>query len=144
MNTLASDFQNVFQLYLRLGQDLTRILDSDDSNDPQALVHSILANRDCLARIEQMNSLVLQLSISWEKCRDDLDPASMNEVQALAQAVKAQAIHLKELCSIHAQKIQNARDKLCCQMAELEKADQHLKILKPIKNNYPKFIDSRC
>jgi hypothetical protein len=143
MNALACDFQDVFQLYLRLGQDLTRILNEDNSADPQALVQSILGNRDCLVRIEQMNSRVLELSDNWEKCRDNLDPSSINEIRDLAQAAKAQAIRLKELCGIHTQKLQITRDELCSRMAELNKADQHLKSLKPIKTNYPKFIDSQ-
>jgi hypothetical protein len=143
MNTLAADFRDVFKLYLRLSQDLTQIMDVDDSEDPQALVQSILKNRECLARIEQMNSRVLQLTGSWENCRDDLDAASANEVRELAHAVKSQAIHLNTLCSIQAQKVQMTRDTLCSKIAELSKATQHLKSLKPVKNNYPKFIDYR-
>jgi hypothetical protein len=142
MNSVASDFQDVFKLYLRLSQDLTQIMDADNSQDPQALVQSVLKNRDCLAQIERMNSRVLQLSVNWEKCRDNLDPASVNEVRELAQAAKAQATRLKELCSMHAQKLQMTRDRLCSTMTELRKAGQHLNSLKPIKNNYPKFIDS--
>jgi hypothetical protein len=142
MKTLASDFEDVFKLYLRLGQDLARILDIEDSDHSQALARSILENRDCLVRIEQMNSRILQLSSNWEKCRDSLDPASANAIQELARSTRAQAMHLKELCSRHAEKLQIARDRLSSEMAELSKAAQHLNSLKPVKNNYPKFFDS--
>jgi len=142
MNTITADFQDVFSLYLRLGEDLTRILDVDDSKGSQALVESILENRECLARIEQMNARVLQLSESWEKCRIDLDPESQNKIRDLAQASRNQALRLKELCARHAQKIQETRDLLGGKLEELGKGARYLQSVKPVKNNYPKFVDS--
>jgi hypothetical protein len=142
MNALAAEYQDVFKLYLRLSQDLAKIMDVSDSQNPQAFVESILENRDNLARIEQMNSRVLQLSDACEKCRASLDPESREEVGNMAQAAKVQAIRLKELCGMHAQKIQAARDQLGDRLAQMGKGAQCLQSMKPIKNNYPKFIDS--
>jgi hypothetical protein len=142
MNALTAEFQDVFKLYLSLSQDLARILDESNSQNPQQMIESILRNRDSLAGIEQMNSRVMQLSDTCNKCRADLDIKSQEEIKNLAQAAKAQAIRLKELCGIHAQKIQATRDSLGRKMVEIGKGSQFLKSIKPIKNNYPKFIDS--
>ena len=142
MNTLAAEFQEVFHLYLKLGEELTKILNAGDSKDPQVLAKSILQNCDCLARIEQMNSRVIQLSGEWQKCRGILDAKSRNEIQNVADAAKAQAVRLREGCSIHVQKLQIARDKLGKDLAELGRGTRFLKSIKHIKNNYPKFIDS--
>ena len=142
MNTLTADFQDVFSLYLRLGEELTRVLDVEDSKDPQALVESVLENQDCLARIEQMNARILQLSESWGKCRDQLDPDSQIKIRDLAQASRAQALRLKDLCAKHAQKIQATRDQWGRKLDELARGARYLQSVKPVKNNYPKFVDS--
>jgi hypothetical protein len=142
MNALAAEYQDVFKLYLRLSQDLAGIMDENNSQNPQQLIESILRNCDSLTRIEQMNSRIMQLSDACDKCRADLDLKSQEEIRNLAQAAKAQAIRLKELCGIHAQKIQATRDRLDKRMVEIGKGSQFLKSIKPIKNNYPKFIDS--
>jgi hypothetical protein len=143
MNALAAEFQDVFKFYLRLTQDFAGILDENNSQNPQQLIESILRNRDSLTRIEQMNARIMQLSDTCDKCRVNLDLKSRKEIDNLAQAAKAQAIRLKELCGIHAQKIQATRDDLGRRMAEIGKGAQFLESIKPIRNNYPKFIDSR-
>jgi hypothetical protein len=142
MNALAAEYQEVFQLYLRLSQEFAKILDAKDTQNPNAQVESILRNRDSLAQIEQLNSRVLQLSYACKKCSADLDPKSQEEIQNMAQTAKAQAIRLRELCSIHAQKIQATRDGLSNRLTEIRKGAQCLQSIKPIKYNYPKFIDS--
>ncbi|MBN1571501.1 MAG: hypothetical protein JXA73_26935 [Acidobacteria bacterium] len=90
-----------------------------------------------------MNSRVVQLSDSWGKCRNQLDPETRTEVQDLVAAARMQAIHLQELCSVWAQKLQRIHDELGTNLAEIGKGSQFLKSLKPLKNNYPKFVDSR-
>ena len=142
MSTLTAELKDVFELYLKLGEKFTKIVDAGDSKDPQALAQSILQNREYLSRIEAMNSRVLRLSEDWENCRANLDPESRDRIRTLAEAARAQAIRLQELCSIQAQKLQAARDKLGKNLEEIGKGAQYLKSVKPIKNNYPKFIDS--
>ena len=142
MNALASEYQDVFRLYLRLGKDLAKIMDIDDKANPQDYVESILANRDCLMRIEQMNSRILRLSEAWKKCRATLDLESQDEIEELAGEARSQAVRLRELCGTHVQKLQKVRNKLADDLAEIGKGAEYLKSTKPIKNNYPKFIDS--
>jgi hypothetical protein len=143
MTIFISEFQDVFQGYLTLADDLTKIMDVDDSQDPHILVQSILQNCDCLNRIDQMNLRVLKLTDDWEKHCADSDQCSREEASKLIEAAKAQAVRLQILCTIKSQKLQSLRDVLGKNLEELGKGAQYLKSLKPAKNNYPKFIDSR-
>lgn len=141
-NPLAAEFRDVFNLYIKLGEELAKITDVGNSEDPQALAEAILKNRECLNRIQQMNSRILQLSSDWQQHRKSLDQESEREIRALTDATRAQVKQLQELCSIHVQKLQNTRDKLQQDLAEIGKGAQYLKSTTPAKNNYPKFIDS--
>jgi hypothetical protein len=142
MNNLADEFRDVFNLYIKLGEELTKIMDVGDSEDPQVLIGSILRNRECLERITQMHSRVAQLSDNWAKCRNHLDPESRSEAHELAAAAKAQAVRLQELCSVQTEKLRRVCDDLGKKLAEIGKGSQFLKSIKPLKNNYPKFVDS--
>ena len=142
MNNLATEFREVCGLYIKLGEELTRIMALADSENPQTYVKSILQNRDCLTRITQMNSRVIQLSATWEKSQNDLDPKSQSETRQLVATARMQANRLQELCGIQILKLQTIRGALERDLAELGKGSQFMKSLKPVKNNYPKFIDS--
>jgi len=109
MNALAIEYQDVFQLYLRMGKELAKIMDVDDAANPRTLVESILANHDCLIRIEQVNSRILRLFEDWEACRTSIDPDMQDEVLEVARAARAQAVQLRKLCSIYAQRLQAER-----------------------------------
>ena len=109
MNALAIEYQDVFQLYLRMGMELAKIVDIDDTTNPQALVESILPNHDCLIRIELVNSRILRLFEDWEACRTSIDPEMQDEVLEIARAARAQAVQLRKLCSICAQRLQAER-----------------------------------
>jgi len=141
-NPLAAEFHDVFKLYIRLGEELTKIMNVGNSEDPQVLSRTILKNRECLERIEQMNSRVLQLSNDWKQHRDELDPDSEKNIHTIAEAARAQVVRLQELCGKHMQKLNTARDNLEKDLAEVGKGAQYLKSTTPPKNNYPKFIDS--
>jgi hypothetical protein len=142
MTTYIAEFQEVFHGYLRLADDLAKIMDVDDPQNPQILVQSILKNCSCLNRIVQMNTRVIRLSEEWEKQSNQSDPQSRNEVSKLIEAAKAQAVRLQTLCSISSEKLENLRDDLGKSLEELGKGAQYLKSIKPVKNNYPKFIDN--
>ena len=106
MNALAIEYQDVFQLYLRLGKELAKIMDIDDIGNPQGFVESIFTDHECMIRIEQVNSRILQLFEDWEACRTNIDPEIQDEVRELARAAKAQAVQLRRLCNIYAQRLQ--------------------------------------
>ena len=142
MKDLITEFQDVFTLYLKLGEELTKVLSINDTKDPRILVQSILQNRNCLDRIAQMNSRVMHLSDAWKKCRADLDPDSRKKIGDLAEAARTQAARLQELCGDQANKLQMACDELGEKLGEIGKGARYLDSMKPPKHNYPKFIDS--
>ncbi len=109
MNALAIEYHDVFQLYLKVGKELAKIMDMGSLKNPQAFFESILTNHDCLIRIEQVNSRILQLFEDWEEWRPSIDPQMQDEVRELARAAKAQAVQLGKLCSIYAQRLQEVR-----------------------------------
>jgi hypothetical protein len=142
MNNLVSEFQAVSRLYLQIEQELAGVMGAQDLKDSRILAESILRNRDCHARIEQMNSKVLRLSNEWKKCLPDLDAKSRKEIDGLADSVRAQIVRLNQLCNNRAEVLLAARDRLGKELAEIGKGSRYLKSIKPAKNNYPKFIDS--
>ncbi len=142
MHDIKSQFLDLIALYQELENDVSRIMRIDDSGDPQALVQSVLQNENCLARIAQMSSRVDQVSDGWKKCRVHLDGKTREETQQLANAARSQAARLQELFGFHAERICALRSRLEKDLAEIGKGAQYLKVLKPAKNNYPKFIDS--
>lgn len=109
MNALATEYQDVFQLYLRLGKELARIMDMEDIKNPRAFVESILTNHDYLIRIEQVNTRILRLFEDWEECRTSIDPQMQDEVRELARAAKEQVVQLRKLCNTYAQRFQETR-----------------------------------
>jgi hypothetical protein len=144
MNTLAAEFREIFKIYIKLSEELTKILGVPDSINAQSLIASILKNGECLSRIEQMNSRIQRLSIEWANSQTSLDPESRKEVLELVESIRKQAVQLNDLCNINAEKIQAAKGSIEKDLDELGKGAQFLKSVKPIKNNYPKFIDSHC
>jgi hypothetical protein len=142
MKNLAAEFQAVSALYSETGEVLARVLKFDNPRDSKPLVESVLQNRNCLDRIEQMNSRVLQLADEWRKRHADKDTEPWDEINRLAENTLQQAIQLNQLCTLTGQKLQSARDKLVAELAEMGKGARYLKIAKSPKNNYPKFIDS--
>jgi hypothetical protein len=142
MSPLAAEYQDVFQLYLKLGKELEKILEIDYTKNPGAYVESILANRDHLIRIEKMNDRVLRLTEDWEERRMSMDPAAQEGIREIAGAAKEQAVRLKKLFGVHAERLQAIRDRLGKDLAQIGKGAEYLKSVKPIKSNYPKFIDS--
>jgi hypothetical protein len=109
MNALATEYQDVFQLYLKLGKELVKIMDIEDIKNPQDFIESILATHDCLIRIEQVNSRILRLLDDWEACRISIDPQTEDQIRELARSAKAQAVQLRKLCSLYAQRLQEVR-----------------------------------
>ncbi len=141
MRDLASEFQNLSRTYHQLEQELAGI-PLNDLNDTGTYLESIFRNRDCLVRMEQTNSRALRLSVELKECRSVLDPKAKAEIELITEELRLGAIRLKDLCATHAEKIRNAQENLIKSRAELGKGSRYLQSIKPVKNNYPKFIDS--
>jgi len=142
MINIASEFRAVSYIYLHLEQELEKMIGATVHEDPADLVEATLASRDCLDRVEQMHSRLLELSAKWKKCRTTLAPETREEIGRLSEVIRARAIRLSELCGIQTGRLEKIREKLGMDLAELEKGAQYLRSIKPAKGNYPKFIDS--
>ncbi len=142
MKDFAGEFGAVSQDYHQLGEELSGALKANQAGGLRTLAGTILQSRDCLARIEQMNSRVLLLSQEWKEQRPHLDTKSRRQVDSLVQAAREQAIRLHELCRSQAEKLKLVKEQLERDLVETGKGARYLKSVKPVKNNYPKFIDS--
>ncbi len=139
---LVSKFRHMCKLYRMLGEHLSEALNPADGTDAKVLVESVLRNRGCFAQIEQMNLQVLGLVDEWKKCRTHLQAKSRNEIQVLTAAAGEQAARLREICRIHTRTLDTACEGLQKESEEIRTGKQYLDSVKPVKGNYPKFVDS--
>jgi hypothetical protein len=142
MHPLAAKFQEALHQYLKLTEVLNRIFSVDESLDKQALVRSILENQDSFMQIREMDARILELSEILVRCREELDPVDYETIKGISNAANSQALHIRELCLRHEQRVQSRRDQLAKELTDIRNSAQYLKVLKPAKNNFPKFIDS--
>jgi septation ring formation regulator EzrA len=140
--TIAADFKELHKTYLALAEELGKAFEGGSEERTEAAAAAVLANRECLSRIEQMNAKVLQISAAWQKQRALLDPGSQDEARHFLAAANAEALRLKEICDIHAQKLRTIQTRILKDIADLGKGSRLLHSLRPVKGNYPKFIDS--
>jgi hypothetical protein len=140
--TIAEEFEKLHKTYAALAQELGKAFEAGSYERTEDAAAAVLANRECLSRIEQMNARVLQISAAWQKQCALLDPQSQHEARYFLAAATAEASRLKEICDVHAQKLSTAQSRILRDMADLAKGTRLLHSLRPVKGNYPKFIDS--
>jgi hypothetical protein len=143
MNKLAEEFRDVLGLYVKLTADLTRIADAGKSEeDPQALIQSILDNRSCLTEIQQLNKRLAQLYGAWKDNEENFGLADDDEIRDVVDDVRAQMRQLEELCGFGVKSVEARRKQLSKELMYVGKGSRYLEMLKPVKENHPKFIDS--
>ncbi len=143
MKMFDSELQYFSELYSRLSSEFASLSKSGQAGDSSATVACILRNEDLFARLEQMNSRLLQLATEWEQLSPQLDSASRRQTQQLAGKVREQALSLASLCEERILEIETLRGKLGWELGNIKKGARYLESVKPLKTNYPKFIDSR-
>ena len=143
MENFEDEFKSISQDYRDVANVLVRITEMDNAQYA-SLAKSIIENRVCIGRIEQMHSKVIQLSSRWKKHRESSDAKKWEEIDRLADDALKQAVRLNHLCDVTATKLQSARDHIGAELAEVGKGARFLKSASPSQNNYPKFIDSMC
>ena len=146
VNKFADEFRDVLDLYVKLTADLNRIADVGKSDDdPQALIQSILDNRSCLTEIEQLNKRLMQLYGAWKEAGADLSDADeMGGIDSVIDNVRRQMQELEKLCGLGIRKIEDRRKQLSDELSTVGKGSRYLKMIKPVQENFPKFIDSAC
>ncbi len=140
MATVA-DFEELYKTYATLAETLAKAFETT-GDEAQRPAEAVLAERECLSKIEQMNGRVLQLSAEWEKYGPLEDPANRERARHFIAAAKAVALRLKRICDAHAEKVTSVRARILNDLTNIGKGSRLLHSLRPVKTNYPKFIDS--
>ncbi len=142
MKPFESELQDLSVLYRGLHEKLADSEESDRSKGTTALIDTVLQNRELLSRIVQMDSRIGQLAIEWERIREGLDPVSRDSIRQLAESLRREASDLKEIVDRRAHQIECSRAHLEHKLGEIRRGEKFLESVKPIRINYPKFIDS--
>jgi len=137
-----SELQNLSDLYSRLSAELAGAGADNKPAGATAAVQRILRNQDLFARLGQMNSRLDELAAEWEKLSSRLDPAARKKTVQLACKVLEQAENLRALTETRSQEVEALRAKLGWELAKLNNGAKYLQSVKPLKANFPKFIDS--
>jgi hypothetical protein len=142
MRPFLAELEYLSELYRRLRCEFTGLLGKAKAGDVTVLINTTLRNRDLLDRIDQMNARVSQLAQEWDSFRNHLDTSTRQEIVELAESVRHQGTQLSLLCTGLLGALGARRENLEKQLAEVQKGSSYLQSVKPVKNNYPKFVDS--
>lgn len=145
MDTLAKEFRDVLGLYVKLTLDLTRLADFGESEEnPQAFIQSILDNRSCLTEIQQLNQRLTRLYGVWKDKETNSELSVVDDIRSVVDDVREQMRQLEKFCGIGIQKIEDRRKQLSKDLSTVGKGSRYLKMINPVQENHPKFIDSDC
>ncbi len=142
MKSFDSELQYLNELYQRLEHEMTRVKVGEGQDDTDQLIGVILENRELFSRIDQMNGRVAQLVKEWEEFNSHLDPATRERTRAIAKSVAMRGDRLNRILGERSTKVESKRMRVASKLAELRKGSRFLQSVKPLKANYPKFIDS--
>jgi hypothetical protein len=142
MNDPQSELQNLIDFYRDATETIANAACPVDAEDLGALAKSILQQRNCLARIDQMDAQVSQLINAWKAVEFSSDDKVRNDMTRAIATAKAEAVRLNNQCGDCVKKLEAAQERLREGMEKIGKHHRYLNTMKPVKNNYPKFIDS--
>jgi len=146
MNSLTEEFRDIFDLYVKLKADLTRIDDAGKpEDDSQEFIQSILDHKSCLMEIRHLNERFTQLYGAWKDEEKNLDTSGdSDEIQTVVDDIEEQMRQIEKLCDIGIRKVEELRKQLSDELANVGKGSRYLKMINPVQENHPKFIDSAC
>ncbi|MBN2244039.1 MAG: hypothetical protein JW793_15245 [Acidobacteria bacterium] len=142
MKSLIPDLKSLTQFYFGLEKDLSDILKAADAGKDQAIEESILRNRIRISQIERMNAHILQLADDLKESRGKMNAEAAAESDALTAEAKSCAIRIREICLQASGKIEKSKAGTQKELEGIGRGKRYLKSVDPVKNNYPKFIDS--
>ncbi len=143
MKPLDSELKCLTELYSRLCAELSRAGESGNAADPSAAVEVTIRNGDLFADIEHMNSRLIELAREWEATHQNLTLSEKEQTRRLAGEALREALHLARLGEERLASIEDYRVRLRLQLGEINRGLKFLNIIKPLKANFPKFIDSQ-
>ena len=142
MQSPVPDLRKLAQFYSDLQKDLSDVLNEGDSGNERSLTESILENKSRISQIERMHAHILQLSDNLKKSYKELNAGTRAEAEAAAAEARSHAVYIRELCTQASEKIEKTKAGIQKELEGIAKGKQYLKSAAPVKNNYPKFIDS--
>jgi len=146
MSGFAEEFKDVLNLYIKLKADLTRIdAAGAQGGDSREFIQSILDHKSCLMEIRQLNERFTQLYNAWKDDAKNLSTSGDgDEVRAVVNNIEEQMREIEKLCDIGIRKVEELRKQLSDELANIGKGSRYLKMINPVQENHPKFIDSAC
>lgn len=142
MQSFILDLNKLNQFYSGIQKDLSDALKAANAGNKWSLTDSILDHRAQISQIERMNAHILQLSDNLKKSRRNMDAKTRAEAETLAAEARSHAVHIRELCSDASDKFEKTKEVIHKELEGIAKGKKYLKSVDPVKNNYPKFIDS--
>ncbi len=142
MKPFDSELQSLSEVYQHLGEELACSQKKDPAGTNLSNGGQMLADCELLLRIEDTRIRVVHLAGEWEKLKQRLDPASRRGTQRIAEAVRKRAVEVTEVVARRVAELELRRAQLGRELDEIQKGERYLASVKPVKNNYPKFVDS--
>jgi hypothetical protein len=142
MKLFFSELEYLRELYGRLEGEITAAQQHASELDAAELAEAVLKNRDLLRRIDQMNSRVLQLVEEWQTFKLSIREEQRTEIQNLAQSVSRKGWELHASCTRALTSLSARVRKLQEELSEVGRGNRFLDSVKPVRGNYPKFVDS--
>ena len=142
MQSLIPDLRKLTEFYFGIESEISTALQNSGANSEKSLPDTILKDRTWMVQIERMNAHIMQLSEDLKRFRNDADPETRRTADNLVSEVKTSAIRIRDLCAEASKEIEKKKSVLKKELGNIGKGKQYLKSSDPVKNNYPKFIDS--
>jgi flagellar biosynthesis/type III secretory pathway chaperone len=143
MKLFDSELQYLSELYSRLGAEFASLKKGSSPGKPSTIVDFALRNKELFARLEQVNARLHQLVKEWERFSPHLDPSAKKQAQQLISGVRKQALELSRLNQQRLAELEAFRAGLVGELEKLQRGNRYLDSVKPLKANFPKFLDSR-
>lgn len=136
--TLSSELQYFRDLYEALRH---RLFDCGGASSRRTS-DAVFANEELISRVGQLSERVSEIASHWHDIRDRLDAGRRGQIEGLAAAVSAQLLQLQQLCGAHARNLDHEMQQISRELGELERGSRYLASARPVKTNFPKFVDS--
>ena len=142
MQNHINELRKLARFYCSLENDISEALQISKTNPGDSIQDKILQDRSRIAQIERMNAHILQLSEDLKNSRHTADRKARQEQEDLAREAKSHVVRLQELCAQAYEMIEKNKCAIKEELQGIKKGRQYLKSVDPVRNNYPKFIDS--
>jgi len=142
MQALLADLRSLDELYGHLKNAMTVLGNSSHSQDLAALTDATLRYRDLFVQLGQMNAKADGIARDWNNSAVSMQPAIKEQILSLAAKVREEGTQVSILCTKLHQQLQINRAAYEKRLDEVRKGRNYLHSARPLKANYPKFLDS--